>query len=50
MESLLYEVQPTDPWTFSVVTAALAVTSLVACALPALKAAWVDPSITLRDE
>ena len=50
MESLLYRVQPTDPWTFSVVTAALAATALVACALPALKAALVDPSITLRDE
>ena len=50
MESLLYEVQPTDLLTFAVVTAALAATGLVACCLPGLNAALVDPVITLRTE
>ena len=50
MESLLYEVQPTDPATFAVVTAALATAAFLACCLPALKAARVDPVITLRHE
>ena len=50
MESLLYEVQPTDLVTFAVVTAALATTGFVACCLPGLKAARVDPVITLRDQ
>ena len=50
MESLLYEVQPTDPLTFAVVTAALATIGFCACCLPGLKAARVDPVITLRNE
>ena len=50
MESLLYEVQPTDLVTFAVVTAVLATTGFVACCLPGLKAARVDPVITLRDQ
>jgi putative ABC transport system permease protein len=50
MESLLYEVQPTDLPTFAVVTAALATAALLACCLPALNAARVDPAITLRHE
>jgi putative ABC transport system permease protein len=50
MESLLYEVQPTDPLTFAVVTAALAMTGFLACCLPGLEAALVDPVIALRNE
>jgi putative ABC transport system permease protein len=50
MNSVLYEVQPTDPLTFASATVALAVTAFVACFLPALKGAFVDPAITLRDE
>jgi ABC-type antimicrobial peptide transport system permease subunit len=50
MESLLYEVRPTDPWTFAVVAISLATAGFLACALPALKAAFVDPAIALRDE
>jgi len=50
MENLLYEVRPTDPWTFAAVTVALAATALLACSLPALKVAFVDPAITLREE
>jgi putative ABC transport system permease protein len=50
MEGLLYEVQPTDPWTFAAVTAAVATTAFLACCVPALEAALVDPVITLRYE
>ncbi|OFW40485.1 MAG: hypothetical protein A3J29_05990 [Acidobacteria bacterium RIFCSPLOWO2_12_FULL_67_14b] len=50
MSSLLYDVQPRDLQTFVAVTAALTTTALVACCLPALKAADVDPAIALRHE
>jgi putative ABC transport system permease protein len=50
MASLLYEVEPNDPQTFVVVTAAFATVALVACCVPALKAANVDPAIALRYE
>jgi predicted permease len=50
LESLLYDVRPTDATTFSVVTALLATTALVACCGPALKAALVHPIVALRDE
>jgi putative ABC transport system permease protein len=50
MASLLYEVEPNDPQTFVVVTAAFATVALVACCVPALKAANVDPAVTLRYE
>ena len=50
MSSLLYEVEPTDPLTFAVVTAAFATVALVACCVPALKAADVDPALALRHE
>ena len=50
MSTLLYEVQPRDPQTFVVVTTALAATALVACCVPAIKAASVDPAIALRHE
>jgi putative ABC transport system permease protein len=48
MEGLLYEVRPVDPWTFAAVTAAFALTALVACCVPAFKAGRVDPVVTLR--
>ena len=50
MSSLLYEVEPSDPQTFVVVTAAFVTVALVACCVPALKAADVDPAIALRYE
>jgi putative ABC transport system permease protein len=50
MESLLYQVEPTDPQTFSAVAIALALTALIASWGPALKAALVDPVIALRCE
>jgi ABC-type lipoprotein release transport system permease subunit len=48
--ALLYSVHPTDPQTFGVVTVALAATALLACCVPALKVAFVDPAIALRYE
>jgi len=50
MESLLYQVEPTDPQTFAAVAIALALTALIASWGPALKAALVDPVIALRCE
>jgi putative ABC transport system permease protein len=50
MESLLYEVPTSDPATFAALAAGLGVTSALACCIPALKAALVDPSIALRSE
>lgn len=50
VSSLLYDVGPRDPLTFTVVTAALATTALLACCVPALKAARVDPVVALRYE
>ncbi|HYI96138.1 MAG TPA: ABC transporter permease [Bryobacteraceae bacterium] len=50
MTSLLYDVRSNDPWTLSLVTAGLAVTALLATAVPALKASKVDPLTALRHE
>jgi putative ABC transport system permease protein len=50
MATLLFEVQPNDPWIFGMVTAALLAVSVAASWIPALKAARVDPLSTLRYE
>jgi hypothetical protein len=50
MASLLYEVGPTDPATFAVVSGVLGATTLAACCGPALRAARVEPLIALRYE
>ena len=50
MDSLLYEVEPTDPVTFASVAVALAIAALIACAWPAMKAARMDPLAALRLE
>ena len=50
MSSLLYDVAPRDPLTFTVVAAALATTALLACFVPAIRAARVDPAVALRYE
>jgi predicted permease len=50
IRSLLFEISPRDPATLIGVTIALAIAALVACAVPAARAARVDPMTTLRAE
>src|SRR5262249_42203651 len=48
--TLLYEVTPTDPATFLILSAFLFVVALIACYVPAYRATRVDPLITLKCE
>lgn len=50
LSSQLYEVNPTDPATFSIVALGLFFVSLVACYIPARRAAKTDPIEALRHE
>lgn len=50
MQTLLFEVSPNDPATFALVSSLLFVIALVACFVPARRAARVDPMIALRYE
>jgi len=50
MASLLYNVKANDPLTFVSVALTPAATELLACWVPAAKAALVDPLVGLRDE
>jgi len=50
LSGLLYEVSPTDPRTLVTVAALLISVSLVACVVPARRAAGVDPASALREE
>jgi putative ABC transport system permease protein len=50
ISSLLYNVSPTDPLTFALVTVILAFVGVFACALPALRAMRVNPNVALRHE
>ncbi len=46
----MYEVSPNDPMTFAVAIVLLLATAIVACIVPARRAAGVDPLVALRPE
>ena len=50
LTTLLYEVKPTDPLTYLAALALLIVAAILACWLPARRAAGVDPLAALRHE
>jgi putative ABC transport system permease protein len=49
ISTLLYDVQPTDPWTFAAAAAVLLVSAGAASYLPARRAGRLDPLAVLRD-
>jgi ABC-type antimicrobial peptide transport system permease subunit len=49
MATLLHDVSPTDPTTFTAVAVLLAGVALLGSWLPARRAASVDPVVALRD-
>jgi putative ABC transport system permease protein len=50
MRSLLFDVSPMDPWTYTAATIAVVAIALFACYLPSRRASAVDPVHALRAE
>ena len=50
MRTMLVGVEPTDPATFAAICVGFLVIAAVACGVPALRAARLDPMVALRDE
>lgn len=48
--SLLFQVQPNDPWTFAAISLLLVVVAFVAGLVPAVRASRIDPVVALRGE
>jgi predicted permease len=50
LSSLLFHVSPRDPGALVTVAGLLAIASVLACAVPALRTAAIEPALVLRDE
>jgi putative ABC transport system permease protein len=50
IQSLLVGVEPTDPATYSAMVAGFLFIAAIACGVPALRAARLDPMVALRDD
>jgi putative ABC transport system permease protein len=50
IETLLFDVPARDPFTFATVAGAITLVALAACAVPALRAVQIDPTIAIRTE
>jgi putative ABC transport system permease protein len=50
IRQLLFEVSPHDPLVYGIVAATLVIVSVLACVVPAARAARVDPNVALRGE
>jgi ABC-type lipoprotein release transport system permease subunit len=50
MKTLLFGIEPTDLTTFAGIALLLALVALLACVIPARRAARVDPMTALRQE
>ena len=50
MATQLYGVQPMDPIVLAIVTGVLGAVAVLACAVPARRAAHIDPLVALTDQ
>jgi predicted permease len=50
LRTMLVGVEPTDPATFVSIAAGFLIVAAIACGVPALRAARLDPMVALRDE
>ena len=50
LQTMLFEIKPTDPITFTALTILLAGVALMASFIPARRASQIDPLVALRHE